>query len=201
MKQKVAILASGTGSLFEALVQHSLTSKNFEVVLLVSDQKSSGVIEKSMNLNIKNIVIDPKSYPDKDLWTKDLIKVLTEHKVDWIFCLGFMRILDNNIISSFKNRIINSHPALLPNFPGAQAVQDALAAGVTQTGATVHLIDEGIDTGPIILQKTVEIRPGDTKDSLHERIKEVEKKLICDAMDRLSQNKFAVVNGKVEFNS
>ena len=77
MKQKVAILASGTGSLFEALVQHSLTSKNFEVVLLVSDQKSSGVIEKSMNLNIKNIVIDAKSYPDKDLWTKDLIKVLT----------------------------------------------------------------------------------------------------------------------------
>jgi phosphoribosylglycinamide formyltransferase-1 len=114
--------------------------------------------------------------PDRTEWDRELETLIAALKPDLVVSAGFMRILSERITSRFK--IINSHPALLPLFPGAHAVRDALAAGATETGTTIHWVDAGVDTGQVIAQERVEIHPGDTEESLHERIKIVERGLI-----------------------
>lgn len=127
-------------------------------------------------------VVSPSTYANREAWGEAFLAEIQSFQPDLVVSAGLMRILPANVVRALAPNLINTHPALLPNFPGAHAVRDALAAGVPETGITVHVIDEGVDTGPIIRQASVPIEPGDTEASLHERIKTVERVLIVDVI-------------------
>ena len=165
------ILASGSGTLAQAIFDAHLEA---DIVAVISDKVDAVVLDRAQKAHIETFTIP--MLPDRAEWDRELETLIAALKPDLVISAGFMRILSQRITDRFK--IINSHPALLPLFPGAHAVRDALAAGVSETGTTIHWVDAGIDTGPVIAQERVEIHPGDTEESLHERIKIVERGLI-----------------------
>jgi phosphoribosylglycinamide formyltransferase-1 len=169
--KRIVILASGSGTLAQAIFDAHLDA---DIVAVISDQKDAPVLERAQKARIETFTIP--MLPDRAEWDRELETLIAALKPDLVVSAGFMRILSERITSRFK--IINSHPALSPLFPGAHAVRDALAAGATETGTTIHWVDAGIDTGQVIAQERVEILPGDTEESLHERIKIVERGLI-----------------------
>lgn len=175
---RLLLLASGTGSLAQALID-----SGFEIASVVSDVPGAQVIDKAAAANISTKVI-PFRKPRTD-WDSELINYVASINPDLVVSVGFMRILSAEFVNRFK--VINSHPALLPNFPGAHAVRDALAAGVTETGCTVHWVDEGMDTGKVIAQRAVAVLPSDDESSLHERIKIVERELIVETIKNLER--------------
>ena len=172
MRKRVVILASGSGSLTQAILD--ATDLDIQIVAVVSDKEDAQVLERAKNAKINTSVIE--LIGDRGAWDRQLFNQVDQYQPDLVISAGFMRILSAEFVSTFPT--INSHPALLPDFPGAHAVRDALAAGVTVTGTTVHWVDAGIDTGPIITQMEVPVLPGDDEASLHERIKKVERGLI-----------------------
>ena len=169
--KRIVILASGSGTLTQAIFDAELGA---DIVAVISDQKDAAVLDRAQKARIETFTI-PMA-PDRAEWDRELETLIAALKPDLVISAGFMRILSERITSRFK--IINSHPALLPLFPGAHAVCDALLSGATETGTTIHWVDAGIDTGEVIAQERVEILPGDTEESLHERIKIVERGLI-----------------------
>ena len=175
---KLLLLASGAGTLAQAVID-----AGFEIVSVISDSPGAQVIERAKAAGINTKVITFRE-PRAD-WDLELLKFVESVNPDLVVSVGFMRILNSEFVTRFK--VINSHPALLPNFPGAHAVRDALAAGVPQTGCTVHWVDEGMDTGKVIAQVAVDISPEDDEASLHERIKIVERKLIVNTIKGLSE--------------
>jgi phosphoribosylglycinamide formyltransferase-1 len=175
---KIVLLASGSGSLAQAIIDaKSAGDLDLEILAVVSDRDSE-VLKRatSAGINSKHLPMTP----DRDSWNAQLVNFLSELKPDLVVSVGFMRILSKDFVEKF--RTINTHPALLPNFPGAHGVRDALAAGAIKTGATVHWVDAGVDTGAIIAQKEVEVFPTDDEASLHERIKIVERALIVETL-------------------
>jgi phosphoribosylglycinamide formyltransferase-1 len=136
-------------------------------------------------------------YSDRAQWDAELAVAIAAHNPDWVVSAGFMRILGPEVLAQFPNRIVNTHPALLPSFPGAHAVADALAYGVTVTGCTVHLVDAGVDTGPVLAQQAVSVKVDDTEESLHERIKSVERELLVEVVQRLCRHDVEVVGREV----
>ena len=169
--KRIVILASGSGTLAQAIFDAQLPA---DIVAVISDKKDAAVLDRAQKAHIETFTIP--MLPDRAEWDRELETLIAALKPDLVVSAGFMRILSERITSRFK--IINSHPALLPLFPGAHAVRDALAAGATETGTTIHWVDAGVDTGQVIAQERVEIHPGDTEESLHERIKIVERGLI-----------------------
>ena len=169
--KRVVILASGSGTLAQAIIDARL---NIDIVAVISDKADAAVLERAQNAHIEIFTIPMLA--DRSEWDRELETLLAALKPDLVVSAGFMRILSEKIVNRFK--IINSHPALLPLFPGAHAVRDALAAGARETGTTIHWVDAGLDTGEVIAQERVEILPGDSEESLHERIKIVERGLI-----------------------
>ena len=169
--KRVVILASGSGTLAQAIIDARL---NIDIVAVISDKADAAVLERAQNAHIEIFTIPMLA--DRTEWDRELETLLAALKPDLVVSAGFMRILSEKIVNRFK--IINSHPALLPLFPGAHAVRDALAAGARETGTTIHWVDAGLDTGEVIAQERVEILPGDSEESLHERIKIVERGLI-----------------------
>ena len=169
--KRIVILASGSGTLAQAIFDAQLPA---DIVAVISDKKDAAVLDRAQKSHIETFTIP--MLPDRAEWDRELETLIAALKPDLVISAGFMRILSERITNRFK--IINSHPALLPLFPGAHAVRDALAAGVTETGTTIHWVDAGVDTGQVIAQERVEIHPGDTEESLHERIKIVERGLI-----------------------
>jgi phosphoribosylglycinamide formyltransferase-1 len=125
-------------------------------------------------------------------WGEELIQTIATYSPDLVVCAGFMRILPANVVQAFSPNLINMHPALLPLYPGAHAVRDALADGAVVTGASIHVVDEGVDTGPVIAQEQVDILPDDTENSLHERIKVVERDLIVQTVTRIATNQITL---------
>ncbi|MFM8620803.1 MAG: phosphoribosylglycinamide formyltransferase [Candidatus Nanopelagicaceae bacterium] len=176
---KLLLLASGAGTLAQSVIDAGI-----EIVSVVSDTPDAQVIERAKAAGISTKVIAFKE-PRAD-WDLALLKYVESVKPDLVVSVGFMRILNSEFVTKFK--VINSHPALLPNFPGAHAVRDALAAGISETGCTVHWVDEGVDTGKVIAQVAVEISPNDDEASLHERIKIVERKLIVKTIKELAES-------------
>ena len=172
MRKRVVILASGAGSLTQAILD--ATELDIQIVAVVSDKSDAQVLERAKKANINTSVIELKG--DRVVWDRQLFDQVQQYQPDLVISAGFMKILSSEFVSNFPT--INSHPALLPEFPGAHAVRDALAAGVTITGTTVHWVDAGVDTGPIITQMQVPVVPGDDEATLHERIKKVERGLI-----------------------
>ena len=169
--KRVVILASGSGTLAQAIIDAEL---EIDFVAVISDQADAAVLERAQKAHIETFTIP--MLPDRSEWDRELETLLAALKPDLVVSAGFMRILSEKTVNRFK--IINSHPALLPLFPGAHAVRDALLAGATETGTTIHWVDAGVDTGEVIAQERVEIHPGETEESLHERIKIVERGLI-----------------------
>jgi phosphoribosylglycinamide formyltransferase-1 len=178
----IVILASGSGSIAQAIIdaQHSGELKA-EIAGVISDQAAARVLERAEAAGIPTKIIAMTE--NRADWDKEIISALTDLKPNLVVSAGFMRVLSAECVSKFK--IVNSHPALLPLFPGAHAVRDALAAGARKTGTTIHWVDAGVDTGVIIAQEEVEITPSDTEESLHERIKIVERRLYVATLQQL----------------
>jgi phosphoribosylglycinamide formyltransferase-1 len=168
---KVVILASGSGTLARAIFT---AEKNYEVAALVCDQPSAKVIDIANEFGIKVELLELGQ--DRAIWNQELLKLVSNYQPDLVVSAGFMRILAPQFVTTFKT--INSHPSLLPLFPGAHAVRDALAAGAVETGTTIHWVDEGVDTGKVIAQQRIAIKANETEESLHERIKIIERGLI-----------------------
>ena len=175
---KLLILASGTGTLAQALID-----AKFEIQAVVTDVPGAPVLDRAGKAGIPTKVI-PFRKPRSE-WDAELINYVESISPDLVVSVGFMRILSAEFVNRFK--VINSHPALLPKFPGAHAVRDALAAGAKETGCTVHWVDTGVDTGPVIAQVSVAIEPNDDEASLHERIKIAERKLIVETIRKLEE--------------
>lgn len=176
--KRIVILASGSGTLAQAIIDAQL---DIDIVAVISDKKDAKVLERAQKARIETFTIP--MLPDRTEWDRELETLIAALRPDLVVSAGFMRILSERITKRFK--VINSHPALLPLFPGAHAVRDALAAGATETGTTIHWVDGGVDTGEVIAQERVEIHPGDTEESLHERIKIVERGLIVATIAKL----------------
>lgn len=185
---RVVVLASGAGTLFEALANRA-KEIGIEIVGLIADAKVAAC-ERAISFDIPVTVLPVNV--ERSIWDESLATELSRLKPDLIVSAGFMKILGPKVLENYLGRIINTHPALLPLFPGAHAVRDALEARVTVTGATVHFVDEGIDTGKIITSQQVRVEPDDTEALLHERIKVVERELLIAVV-----RDFA--NGNIEF--
>ena len=172
----ILILASGSGTLAQALID-----SQFDIKAIVSDVADAEVLNRGKRVGIPTQVISFRQ--PREEWNKELFEYVAKIDPDLVVSVGFMRILAPDFVRRF--RVINSHPSLLPNFPGAHAVRDALAAKATETGCTVHWVDEGMDTGEIIAQQSISIEPDDDLASLHERIKILERKLVVKVIKEL----------------
>ena len=180
--RRIVLLASGSGTLAQAIFD-ARADFDFlgDVVAVISDKPDAQVLQRAEKAHIETFAIP--MLKDRSEWDRELEGLIAALRPDLVVSAGFMRILSPSITSRFK--IINSHPALLPLFPGAHAVRDALAAGATETGTTIHWVDAGVDTGEVIAQEKLAIEAGDTEESLHERIKILERGLIVATIKKL----------------
>lgn len=169
---RVAVFASGTGTNFEAIMESK--ERTFDVAQLFCDKPKAHVIGKAAQYGIETIVFNPDDYESKEAYEKMIIKKLKRANVEWVVLAGYMRIVGETLLNEYEGRIVNIHPSLLPSFPGIDAVGQALEAGVKVSGVTVHYVDKGIDTGPIIAQEPVTVFPKDTRETLQKRIQHVE---------------------------
>lgn len=208
LSTRLVVLASGSGSLLQALLDAAnpdaakpdaatfnaarpdagpaAEGYPARVVAVGADRGEIQALKRAEAAGVPAFVVAPDRFPRRSDWDSALTVAVADHRPDLVVCAGFMRILGGDFLRRFAPRVINTHPALLPAFPGAHAVRDALAYGVTVTGATVHCVDAGVDTGPVIAQVAVSVMPGDDEATLHERIKTVERALLVDTVARLA---------------
>ncbi len=197
-RARVVVLVSGTGTLLQALLDASQQgAAAFRVAGVVSDRGDAGGLERARAARVPTAVVAPRDFPDRAGWDAGVARAVGVFRPELVVLAGFMRILGSAYLMEFGERTVNTHPALLPSFPGAHAVRDALAHGVKVTGASVILVDAGTDTGPIVAQRAVEVLDGDDETSLHERIKVVERQLLVDVVDRMARNGWQVTDRKV----
>jgi phosphoribosylglycinamide formyltransferase 1 len=184
------VLASGSGTLLQALLDET-AAIGVEVVAVVSDRAGVAALDRAREAAAASVVVrlgdhrGPDGGPDRAAWDAALADAVVAHDPDLVISAGFMKILGPAFLARFGGRTINTHPALLPAFPGAHGVADALAYGAKVTGATVHLVDAGVDTGPVLAQEPVLVEPDDTEDTLHERIKVVERRMLVETVAAL----------------
>lgn len=171
----IAVFASGSGTNFETILQHIEDgSLPVQCQCLIVDKEQAYARTRAKQHQIEDYYFNPKSYPNKEAYETDILKVLKEKKVDLIVLSGYMRFIGKVLLEAYPKAIINLHPAYLPEFPGAHSIQDAFEAGVSQTGVTVHYVDEGVDTGPIIRQERVPIDPNWNLETLEEHVHAME---------------------------
>jgi phosphoribosylglycinamide formyltransferase 1 len=192
---RLVVLASGTGSLLNSLLNAAQDDYPARVVAVGVD-RDCRAIEVAARAGVPSFTVRVKDHPDRAAWDAAITAAAATHEPDLVVSAGFMKILGPQFLSRFDGRILNAHPALLPAFPGAHAVADALAYGVKFTGCTVHLVDAGTDTGPIVAQRTVEVLDDDDEETLHERIKVVERQLLVDVVAAIAIHGVTVVGGK-----
>ena len=186
MTVPVVVLASGAGSLLAALLDVAVQQDSSFDVVAVGVDRDCRAAELAAQRDLPVITCRVGEYADRDDWDRALTEQVAAVGPEWVVTAGFMKILGPSFLHRFAGRVVNSHPALLPAFPGAHAVTDALDYGVKVTGTTVHLVDDGVDTGPILAQETVAVSPDDTEETLHERIKSVERVLLADVVTALT---------------
>jgi formyltetrahydrofolate-dependent phosphoribosylglycinamide formyltransferase len=197
-RTRLVVLISGSGTLLQALLDASADPHYpAEVVAVVADTASAPGLDRARAGGIPAMAVPLAAHADRAAWDLALRDVLESFEPDWVVSAGFMRILGPAVLSAYPLRVVNTHPALLPSFPGAHAVPDALAHGVRVTGSTIHLVDEGVDTGPIVDQRAVPVEPDDDEASLHERIKVVERALLVDVVRRLATHNVHIAGRKV----
>jgi phosphoribosylglycinamide formyltransferase-1 len=185
-RARVVVLLSGAGSLCAALLDAAADPAYPAQVVAVGADRDAAGLEHARRRGLPAFVCAVGEHADRAAWDRALAAAIAEHEPDLVVSAGFMKIVGPAVLDAFGGRLINTHPALLPAFPGAHAVRDALAAGVTVTGSTVHLVDAGVDTGPVLAQREVPVEPGDDEASLHERIKIVERQLLVDTVAQLA---------------
>ena len=188
--KSVAVLASGTGTLLKAIIDNQ--ENRYRVDIVVADQICPA-LQRAKNAGIRTAVVPMEA--NRNTWNDKMVDAVASVEPDLVVSAGFMRLLGPAFVQEFEGRTINAHPSLLPSFPGAHAVRDALEHGVKVTGCTVHYVDAGLDSGEIIAQRAVEVQPGDTESELHERIKKVEREQIVHLLRNLE-----IANGKAVFN-
>lgn len=187
MPARVVVLASGSGTLLQAVIDATATGGlPIDLVAVGSDTAQAQALDRARAAGIDTFVMPPADFADRAAWNDALAATLQGLAPDWVVSAGFMRILGPQVVDAFAGRIVNTHPALLPAFPGAHGVRDALAQGVKVTGCTVHLVDHGVDTGPILAQEAVAVLPDDDEATLHERIKAVERRLLVTTLAGLT---------------
>jgi phosphoribosylglycinamide formyltransferase-1 len=181
---RIAILASGAGTNARALLDASRRGElgDATVVALLADKAGCGALAEAAGAGVEALFVDPGRHAGRVEYSDALVAALQARGVDLVCLSGFMRILSPGFIAAFEGRVLNIHPALLPAFPGAHAVRDALAWGAKVTGTTVHFADEAVDHGPIVAQESVPVLPGDDEETLHDRIKAVEHRLYPEAV-------------------
>lgn len=183
------MLISGAGSNLRALLDAADSPLYGARVLAVgSDNPADGLAHADV-YGIPTFVVSPQNFESREAWADMLLENINFFKPDLVVLAGFMRILPANFVRALTPNLINTHPSLLPNFPGAHAVRDALFAGATKTGVTIHVVDEGVDTGPHIAQREVAIQPDDNEGDLHERIKIVERELLVETVKAIADKK------------
>ncbi len=185
---RIVVLVSGTGSNLQAVIDAVAEgSLPVEIAAVGADRPGTYGVERSAAAGLDTFVVNFKNFPTRADWDAALLEKTAAYAPDYVVSSGFMRIVAPSFIDAFEGRYVNTHPALLPAFPGAHGVRDAMAYGVKVTGCTVHFADAGVDTGPIIAQTPVAVLPEDTEESLHERIKVAERELLIQVLGDLAR--------------
>lgn len=187
---RVAVLASGGGTNLQALLDDPDVGPS--VVLALSDRADAGALERARARSVEALHVDPAGLSDRGAFDRVVLEALREREIEIVALAGFMRILGPELVGAFRGRMLNVHPALLPAFPGTQAVADALEWGVKVTGVTVHLVDEEVDHGPVVFQEAIEVLPDDDWDALEARVHEVEHRLLPAAVKALADGRLVV---------
>ncbi len=191
--KRIAVLASGRGTNLEAILEAAESGHIAgEVAVVISDQKKAPALQRGENRGVKALFMNPKDYSGREQYDRAIVEQLKEDQVDLVVLAGFMRLLTASFIQAYPLAIMNIHPSLLPAFPGLDGVEQALYYGVKVTGCTVHFVDEGLDTGPVILQEAVPIIQEDTVETLHQRIHASEHRLYPTAIDLFCKEKLKV---------
>lgn len=194
----MSVLASGRGSNLAAILA-AAASADFpaEVALVVSDRQGAAALDRARHANVPSVFLDPQRHSDRDAYESALLALHREREIGLVCLAGYMRILGPRFVRAFEGRIFNIHPSLLPAFPGLAAQRQALEYGVKVTGATVHFVDEGVDTGPIALQAAVPVAAGDTEESLAARILAEEHRIYPEAVRLFAEGRLRVEGGRV----
>lgn len=185
----IVVLVSGSGSNLRALLDACDNPLFPAKILGVGADSACAGLEHAEQFGVPTFVVDPKEFSSRELWADRLADSIDFLKPDLVVLAGFMKVLPANFVARFSPNLINLHPSLLPKFPGAHAVRDALEAGESVTGSTIHIVDEGVDTGPILSQREVAIASGESESELHERIKSVERVHLVDVVRDIAEQK------------
>lgn len=188
----VVVLISGSGTNLQALLKATDNPLYpAKIVAVGSDNDAPGLTYAELH-EVDSFVVEPGRFESREAWAQTLLASVQHHQPDLVVLAGFMRILPANFVNALKGKLINTHPSLLPLFPGAHAVRDALEAKATVTGVTIHKVDEGVDTGEIIVQQSVPVEPNDTAASLHEKIKVIERELLVQCVQDIATKKIVL---------
>lgn len=199
MKKRIAVFASGFGSNLQALIDYSRTQGlNGEIVLVFSNNKNAYALKRAKKSKIKAVFMDPSKYKNRKQYDLKIVELLEKEKIDLIVLAGYMFLLSAEFVKKFKNKILNIHPALLPSFKGEHGIQDAYDYGVRITGVTVHFVDEGLDSGPIILQSPCYIKDNESVEELEEKIHKVEHKIYPKAVKYFCEDRLVIKGRKVK---
>lgn len=199
MKKRIAVFASGFGSNLQALIDYNNKhGLNGDIVLVFSNNKDAFALERAKKNKIKAVFMDPARYSSREQYDSEIIEMLEEEKIDLVVLAGYMFLLSQEFADRFKNKILNIHPALLPSFKGTHGIKDAYRYGVKVTGVTVHFVDGGLDSGPIILQEAVDIDPDDSVEELEEKIHKVEHKIYPEAVKYFCEDRLGIDGRRVK---
>jgi phosphoribosylglycinamide formyltransferase-1 len=195
---RIVVLVSGTGSILQALLDACADpAYGAQVVAVGADRDGIEGLDRAAAAAMPTLVVRVGDHPDRADWDRALTDAVAAYDPDLVVSAGFMKLLGKEFLARFGGRIANTHPALLPSFPGMHGARDALAHGVKVTGCTLFLVDEGVDTGPIVAQVAVPVLDDDDEAALHERIKSVERRLVVDTVGRMAREGWTVNGRKV----
>jgi phosphoribosylglycinamide formyltransferase 1 len=195
MGERIAVLVSGSGTNLQALLDHPVCGPR--IALVLSDRPGVQALERGASDGIESAVLEPKDFEDRKTFDRAVVDLLRDRGIDVVVSAGYMRLLGPEVLEAYGGRWLNVHPSLLPAFPGTSGVADALTYGVRVTGVTVFFVDEGMDTGPVVLQEAIEVREDDDWDSLEARVHEVEHRLLPAATAALVEGRIRVDGRKV----
>lgn len=195
---KLGVLASGQGTNLQAIIDASLKREiEAEVSVVISDKRDAYALKRAEEHSIPAFFINRENFSSKEEYEREIVKGLQRYEVDLVILAGYMRVVGKEFVKEYKGRMMNIHPALLPSFPGLEAWEQAHNYGVKVSGVTVHFVEEGVDTGPIILQRAVEVKENDTPDSLLQRIHQEEYKIYPQAIQLFAQGKLKIEGRRV----
>jgi phosphoribosylglycinamide formyltransferase 1 len=195
MGERIAVLVSGSGTNLQALLDHPVCGPR--IALVLSDRPDVKALERGASDGIESAVLEPKDFEDRKTFDHAVVDLLRDRGIDVVVSAGYMRLLGPAVLDAYGGRWLNVHPSLLPAFPGTSGVADALTYGVRVTGVTVFFVDEGMDTGPVVMQEAIEVREDDDRDSLEARVHEVEHRLLPAATAALVEGRIRVDGRRV----